>query len=200
MPDAHSKESRALANVRLQLRTCTTRGKNPRGLTPDEVLALEEKAASLQAEIAEARHQRSVARVLAHTTQEAQQTRAAVQAEGEQTRGAVSAQLRPLAQLIDGEGGTIDERIKARQNQISLLQAANREDRVQRRQQREEAKEADVRSAPRHKRPRLRVSVQEQDRCTSERLTDSVTPLERNDAVKEKLVEHTGRHSTQPSW
>ena len=159
MPGPTSKESRALANVRLQLKTCKTRGENPRKLTADEILALEQKAAQLQGAMAEARHQRSAARVNSHTTEEAEQTRAAVAAEGEKTRGAVVAQLQPLTRLIDGENGTIDERIKARQNQISFLHAANRQDRLQRKQQLDVAREGRSLSAARRKRPRVQITL-----------------------------------------
>ena len=68
MPGPTSKTSRALANVRLQLKTGKTRGSNPRKLTADEILALEQKATRLQAEMAEARHQRTAARVNSHTS------------------------------------------------------------------------------------------------------------------------------------
>ena len=148
MPDAHSKQSRALANVRLQLRTKKTRGKNPRVLTADELHALELKSARLQEEMAEARHERAVARVNSHTTREAAQT-----------REAVSAQLEPLTRLVVGESGTVDERIKARRNQISLLHAANREDILLRRQQLEAAREARSRSASQRKRPGMRPGL-----------------------------------------
>ena len=144
MPDAHSKQSRALANVRLQLRTKKTRGKNPRVLTADELHALELKSVRLQEEMAEARHERAVASVNSHTTREAAQT-----------REAVAAQLEPLTRLVVGEGGTVDERIKARRNQISLMHAANREDILLRRQQLEAAREARSRSASQRRRPRM---------------------------------------------
>ena len=159
MPGPHSKTSRALANVRLQLRTGKTRGPNPRPLSADEIQALELKRAELLEQMAEARHQRSVNRINDHTTRQADLTRAAVKAEGEKTRGAVTAQLQPLTRLIDGENGTIDERIKARQNQISLLHAANRQDRLQRKQQLNEARESRSLSAARGKRPRVHVNL-----------------------------------------
>ena len=55
----NSKTSRALADVRLQLRTKKTRGENPRVLTADELHALELKSVRLQEEMAEARHERA---------------------------------------------------------------------------------------------------------------------------------------------
>ena len=144
----NSKTSRALADVRLQLRTKKTRGRNPRPLTADELHALELKSVRLQAEMAEARHERAVARVNSHTTREAVQT-----------REAVSAQLEPLTRLVVGESGTVDERIKARRNQISLLHAANREDILLRRQQLEAAREARSRSASQRRRPGMRPGL-----------------------------------------
>ena len=126
MPRPISKQSRDLANVRLQLNSGKTRGSNPRPLSPEEVRALEARRDQLQAEMAEGRRQRLVGRVNAHTTQEA-----------EQTREAIHTELQPLTSLVAGSGsGDRKERIKARNNQIALLQAANREDREAERQER----------------------------------------------------------------
>ena len=83
MPGVPSKMSRAIARVREQLKSGKTRGVNPRPLTADEIQALEQKAAQLQEEMAEARHQRSVARINNHATQEAESTRSLLSA-GEQ--------------------------------------------------------------------------------------------------------------------
>ena len=69
MPNGpHSKASRALADIRLQLKTGKTRSANPRDLSPEEVRALEARRDQLQAEMLEARRQRFVARLNAHTT------------------------------------------------------------------------------------------------------------------------------------
>ena len=119
MPDAHRKQSCALANVRLQLRTGHTRGNNPRPLTAEEVEALEQKAAQLQEEMADARHQRTVARINNHTTQEAEITRADVRNEGQLTRQA----LQPIAALVTGEDGNVYDSIKVKRNHIALLRA-----------------------------------------------------------------------------
>ena len=78
MPGPISKQSRDLANVRLQLMSGTTRGSNPRPLSSDEVHALEARRNQLQAEMAVRQRQRIVNRVNAHTTQEAEQTREAI--------------------------------------------------------------------------------------------------------------------------
>jgi hypothetical protein len=140
MPNApHSKASRALADIRLQLKTGKTR--SARKLSPEEVRSLEARRDQLQAEMLEARRQRVASRVNAHTTAEADQTRTEVREEGQQTREEIKAQLEPLTSLV---AGAADEdraaRIKARSNQVALLQAANREDRDAARKEREEAK------------------------------------------------------------
>ena len=83
MPNAlHSEASRALANVRLQLKSGKTRGATPRDLTPAEIQALEERRDQLEADLIEARRKRVADRVNAHTTKEAEQTRVVVSAEG----------------------------------------------------------------------------------------------------------------------
>ena len=132
MPGRHSVQSRALANVRLQLRTGKTRGPNPRPLSTEEVRALEARRDDLQAEMASRQRQRILSRINAHTTQEA-----------EQTREAIIAELQPLTSLVNGDGAdSREERIKARNNQIALLVAANREDREAIRKERVAAREA----------------------------------------------------------
>ena len=138
MPGPTSKQSRALANVRLQLRTGNTRGNNPRPLIADEIKALEQKAARLQEEMAEARHQRTVASINSHSTQEAESTRAAVRNEGQLTRQA----LQPIAALVVGEGDDVDDRIRAKRNQIALLRAGVREDLAAKKREREQARAA----------------------------------------------------------
>ncbi len=118
--------------MRLQLKSGKTRGSNPRPLSSEEVRALEARRDQLQAEMAEGRRQRVVGRVNAHTTQEA-----------EQTREAIITELQPLTSLVAGsEANSQQERIKARCNQIALLQASNREDREAIRQERVAAREA----------------------------------------------------------
>ena len=135
MPGPISKQSRDLANVRLQLKSGKTRGSNPRPLSSEEVRALEARRDQLQAEMADRQRQRIVNRVNAHTTQEA-----------EQTREAIITALRPLTSLVTGsEANSGEERVKARCNQIALLQAANRKDREAIRQQRTAARVAKAR-------------------------------------------------------
>ena len=67
----NSKTSRALADVRLQLKTGKTRGRNPRPLSSDETQVLELKRMRLQEEMAMARHERSAARINNCTTRKA---------------------------------------------------------------------------------------------------------------------------------
>ena len=134
MPGPISKQSRDLANVRLQLKSGKTRGSNPRPLSSEEVHALEARRDHLQTEMANGRRQRIASRVNAHTTQEA-----------EQTRGAILTELQPLTSLVAGsEANSQQERIKARCNQIALLQASNREDREAIRQERVAARVANA--------------------------------------------------------
>ena len=134
MPGVASKQSRELANVRLQLKSGKTRGTNPRPLTPDELRALEVRREQLVSTVGARRLLTVVGRVNAHTSQEA-----------EQTRDTIIAELRPLTSLVGGDcADSREERIKARNNQIALLQAANREDREAIRKDRVAAREANA--------------------------------------------------------
>ena len=67
----HTKASRDLANVRVQLKTGKTRGSNPRLLSPEEVDALKTKEKDLVAQMAAATKERAINRINAHTTTEA---------------------------------------------------------------------------------------------------------------------------------
>ena len=134
MPGVASKQSRELANVRLQLKSGKTRGTNPRPLTPDELRALEARREQLVSTVGARRLLKVVGRVNTHASQEA-----------EQTRNAIIAELRPLTSLVGGDSAdSREERIKARNNQIALLQAANREDREAIRKDRVAAREANA--------------------------------------------------------
>jgi len=136
MPGAISKQSWDLANVRLQLKSGKTRGSNPRPLSTEEVHALEARHDQLQAEMADRQRQRIVSRVNTHLSQEA-----------ERTREVIITELQPLTALVAGSDATSrEERIKARNNQIALLQAANREDREAMRRERVAAREASAKA------------------------------------------------------
>ena len=134
MPGVISKQSRELANVRLQLKTGKTRGTKPRPLTPEELRALEARREQLVSTVGARRLLSVVGRVNAHAAQEA-----------EQTRNAIIAELQPLTSLVSGDSAdSREERIKARNNQIALLQAANREDREVIRKERAAVREANA--------------------------------------------------------
>ena len=136
MPGRLSIQSRTLANVRLQLRTGKTRGSNPRPLSSEEVCALEARRDELQTEMANRQRQRILSRVNTHVTQEA-----------ERTREVIITELQPITALVAGsEADSREERIKARNNQIALLQAANREDREAMRKERVATREASARA------------------------------------------------------
>ena len=136
MPGRPSIQSRALAHVRLQLKTGKTRGTNPRPLTSEEVCALEARRDELQAEMATRQRQRILSRVNNHTSQEA-----------ERTREVIVTELQPITVLVAGsDADSREERIKARNNQIALLQAANREDREAIRKERMATREANARA------------------------------------------------------
>ena len=134
MSGRHSLQSRALAHVRLQLKTGKTRGTNPRLLFPEEISALEARREVLQTEMANRQRQRVLNRMKVHTSQEA-----------ERTREVIIAELQPLTSLVNGDSAdSMEERIKARSNQIALLQAANREDREVIRKKRVATREANA--------------------------------------------------------
>ena len=134
MPGVISKQSRELANVRLQLKSGKTRGTNPRPLVPEEVRALEARREQLASTVGARRLLRVVGRVNAHITQEV-----------EQTRDAIITELQPLTSLVSGDSAdSREERIKARSNQIALLQAANREDREAIRKERAATREVNA--------------------------------------------------------
>ena len=59
----HTRASRALADVRLQLRTGRTRGKKPRPLRAEEVQTLQWKRAALEVEIGRLGRERALARM-----------------------------------------------------------------------------------------------------------------------------------------
>ena len=82
----HTKASRDLMNVVVQLKSQTTRAKNPRPLTAEETQALEKKRDDLLAQMKEAAKERGIARITRHTTVEADRVVQAVQQDGAATR------------------------------------------------------------------------------------------------------------------
>ena len=86
---------------------------------------MEAQRDKLVAQQLENKRRRVVARVNAHTTQEAEETRQAVREEGEHTRKAMQ-RIIDLITVKDTDNKR--EAIVARQSQIAFLQAANRRD------------------------------------------------------------------------
>ena len=105
-------------SVVVQLKTQTTRGKNPRPLTAAETQALERKREGLEAQMKEAANERVLTRIARHTTAKADRV-----APGSGQGGAVTREaLQPLISLVAGdESASPGERIEARRNQIELL-------------------------------------------------------------------------------
>ena len=86
--------------------------------------------------MANRQRQRILSRVNTHVTQES-----------ERTREVIITELQPITALVaGGEADSREERIKARNNQIALLQAANREDREAMRKERVATREASARA------------------------------------------------------
>ena len=157
MPGRASIQSRTLAHVRLQLRTGKTRGSNPRPLSSEEVRALEARRDQLQTEMANRQRQRIVSRVNTHLSQEA-----------ERTREVIITELQPLTALVAGsEADSREERIKARNNQIALLQAANREDREAMRKERVATREASAKAKAKTEKRRRTSSASGSTRAPS---------------------------------
>ena len=128
-----SQISRDLANVRHQLKTEHTRGTNPRPLRVDEIRDLRRQLDKLLARKKEVANKRAVARIERHTTTEADRVVQAVHQDGIETRNV----LQPLVALVAGaEGTSIEERLKAKRNQIAFLRAEIRELLEQKRQDR----------------------------------------------------------------
>ena len=116
---------------------------------------MEQKAAQLQEEMADARHQRTAASINSHSTQEAESTRAVVRNEGQLTRQA----LQPIAALVTGEGDDVDDRIRVKHNQIALLRAGVREDLAAKKREREQAKATSCTQGAGTRRKHARLAV-----------------------------------------
>lgn len=126
----NSKTSRALADVRLQLKTGKTRGRNPRPLSSDETQALELKRVQLQEEMAMARHERSAARINNCTTRKAalEPSPVVVEAAGGDMRAAPGARDRSrsppqgLAPLTDSAASPTHDEILTFADQLAVVQ------------------------------------------------------------------------------
>jgi hypothetical protein len=143
-----------LGNLSRQLKSRQTRGNNPRPLTIKEIISLEQRSATLRAQIQEARSQRTAERVNRHTSAEAERIvssaeaeRIVSSAEAERIVSSVTSELRgqtqtlvehvsqqtaPLTDLVVvRDQNDPRERVRARTAQMAVLQAANRLDRSQ---------------------------------------------------------------------
>ena len=174
----HTKASRDLCNVKQQLKSQSTRGKNPRPLVAEEIEALEKRRDGLLAQMKEAAKERGVARVVQ-----------AVQLDGAETRAA----LQPLTSLVAGDASAcVDERIKARRNQIGFLRAGIREDLGKKRLEREAAKATRVErpaSGPRRKRGRTTTTAISQQVLQSQSSNGMVDPPEGGDSTFDEAPE-----------
>ena len=163
----NSKLAQDLGDVRRQLNSGKTRGRTPRPLAAEEIEALEKKREGLLAQMKEAAKERGVARVVQ-----------AVQRDGAETRAA----LQPLTSLVAGDASAcVDERIKARRNQIGFLRAGIREDLDKKRLEREAAKATRVErpaSGPRRKRGRTTTTAISQQVLQSQSSNGMVDPPE----------------------
>ena len=126
----NSKTSRALADVRLQLKTGKTRGRNPRPLSSDEVQALELKRVQLQEEMAMARHKRSAACINNCTARKAalEPSPVVVEAAGGDMRAAPGARDRSrsppqgLAPLSDSAASPAHDQRPTFADQLAVVQ------------------------------------------------------------------------------
>ena len=125
-----SKISRALHNVREQLRTGKTRGQHPRDLLLEEVAALEQKRTSLATEARETARKRSADRIASHTTREAHRVIEAVERAG--------ASASSYFEAIGGAGSSTDLRLQGH----ALIGRANVRAKAEKAAQREIEKKA----------------------------------------------------------
>ena len=66
-----SRASRKLSDIRKQLKSGRTRGRKPRLLEDDELMALKDSEASLMASMKQQRHAKRLAKLMRHTSDEA---------------------------------------------------------------------------------------------------------------------------------
>ncbi len=126
MPGRPSKLSRALADVRLQLKSGKTRGQNPRDLDPDEIAALEKTRGVLEAKGKQKAKERAISRINAHTTSEADRVIKAVEE--------ASKPANTYFDAVGGAGSSTDLRLQGK----ALIERAKEKDRQAKRQATEE--------------------------------------------------------------
>jgi len=164
MPGRPSKLSRALADVRLQLKSGKTRGQNPRDLDPDEIAALEKTRGVLEAKGKQKAKERAISRINAHTTSEADRVIKAVEE--------ASKPANTYFDAIGGAGSSTDLRLQGK----ALIERAKEKDRQAKRQATEER-----RAAAKAEKQRQRIK-----RGTE---TDAVAPAPPT-ASSPRLLEH----------
>ncbi len=125
-----SKLSRELGYIKEQLKTGKTRGNNPRDLDPDEIAALEQRAAAIKAEMQKMAKERLVNRINPHTTAEASRVISEV---GAKIENATAASARYFED-VGGEGSVEDLRARA----ASLNKRATEKAKEERKQKLEE--------------------------------------------------------------
>ncbi len=130
MPGRPSKLSRALADVRLQLKSGKTRGQNPRDLDPDEIAALEKTRGVLEAKGKQKAKERAISRINAHTTSEADRVIKAVEE--------ASKPANTYFDAVGGAGSSTDLRLQGK----ALIERAKEKDRQAKRQATEERRAA----------------------------------------------------------
>ena len=132
MPGPTNKASRALADVRLQLRTGKT--KKGRALEPEEITALEQKRDLLVSAIRVERQNKAVARITSHTTQESDRV---IREVPQAVRGVISEE--PYRRLGPAPQGAMEE---------ALAERARANKRIRELRQEEKRKRARVDAAP----------------------------------------------------
>ncbi len=137
MPMQGSKPStlsKDLGHIRAQIKSGQTRGNNPRDLGPDEIDALEQKAAALQAEMQKRAKERLVNRINSHTASEATRVIDVVSAEISNATAASDQYFRD----VGGEGSVADLRARA----AALNKRATEQAKEERKQKAEKEKTA----------------------------------------------------------
>ena len=104
-----SKISKNLGNIRTQLKSGKTRGANPRDLDPNEVEALEQQRDNLIVQMNAKARERSVARIISHTTEESNRVIEAVS----QNIGAATSASSQFFEAVGGAGSSTDLRMQA---------------------------------------------------------------------------------------
>ena len=150
-PSTNALLSKALGNLRVQLRTGKTRGKNPRLLTERELEVLEERRCVLENEMAHRVSQRLERGISAHITSQSDRVIIAVRE--------VGAEAQSYFANVGGAGSAEDLRLRGK----SLIERAKGIERDTRKaatqQRRANARRAKAEERVRHKAERQRTSA-----------------------------------------